>query len=75
MTRSQQRVRSFGTVPHHGGNTNATGFLDAVGAHTAIIGVGADNDYGHPHPDVLADLEGIRVVRTDLHGTVSVTVE
>lgn len=62
-------------VPHHGGNTNAEGFIDAVGAHAAVIGVGADNDYGHPHPDVLADLGAIRVVRTDVHGTVSVTAE
>jgi competence protein ComEC len=62
-------------VPHHGGATNAEGFLEAVGAHTALIGVGADNDYGHPHPDVLADLEGSRVIRTDVHGTVSMTAE
>jgi competence protein ComEC len=62
-------------VPHHGGDTNAPGFLDAVGAHTAIIGVGADNDYGHPAPEVLADLEGVRVLRTDVGGTVSVALE
>jgi competence protein ComEC len=61
-------------VPHHGGNTNATGFLDAVGATTAVIGVGADNDYGHPHPDVLADLTGSTILRTDTGGTVTVQV-
>ena len=62
-------------VPHHGGNTNADGFFAAVGATTAVIGVGADNDYGHPAPEVLADLEGVRVLRTDVGGTVSVTAE
>ena len=58
-------------VPHHGGNTNSEGFLDTVGAHTAVIGVGPDNDYGHPHPDVLADLAGTRVLRTDAGGVVA----
>lgn len=61
-------------VPHHGGNTNADGFLDAVAAHTAVIGVGTDNDYGHPHPDVLADLAGTTVLRTDDGGTLTTTV-
>ena len=62
-------------VPHHGGATNAEGFIDAVGAHTAVIGVGDDNDYGHPHPDVLADLAGTRILRTDTGGTSSATAE
>ncbi len=62
-------------IPHHGGATNAAGFIDAVGAHTAVIAVGADNDYGHPHPDVLADLAGAKVLRTDTDGTVSISVE
>jgi len=61
-------------VPHHGGNTNTTGFFDAVGAHTAVIGVGADNGYGHPHPDVLDALAGATIVRTDTDGTVTVPV-
>lgn len=59
---------------HHGGNTNATGFIGAVGADVAVIGVGADNDYGHPHPDVLADLARTRVLRTDAMGTFTVEV-
>lgn len=62
-------------VPHHGGNTNVPGFLDAVGASTAVVSVGTGNDYGHPDPDVLADLDGVRVLRTDADGTVSVTID
>ena len=62
-------------VPHHGGNTNAEGFIEAVGADTAVIGVGADNDYGHPHADVLADLGGATILRTDLEGEVSVAAD
>lgn len=62
-------------VPHHGGNTNAQGFLQAVGARVAVIGVGSDNDYGHPRQEVLEDLGGAAVLRTDLHGDVSVVLE
>jgi competence protein ComEC len=42
---------------------------------TAVIGVGRDNDYGHPHPEVLADLAKTTILRTDTEGDVSVTVE
>lgn len=61
-------------VPHHGGNTSTEGFLAATGAATAILSVGEDNDHGHPHPDVLADLAGMgaRVLRTDRDGTITV---
>lgn len=61
-------------VPHHGGATNATGFLDAVGAQVAVVSVGADNGYGHPHPDTVADIAPVPLWRTDLHGTVTVTL-
>lgn len=61
-------------VPHHGGATNAPGFLDAVHADVAVVSVGADNTYGHPHPDTLADLAPLPVYRTDRDGTVTVTL-
>lgn len=57
-------------VPHHGGNTNAPGFIEAVGAHTAVIGVGGDNTFGHPDPEVLAKLTDLSVLRTDADGSV-----
>ena len=59
-------------VPHHGGATNAPGFLDTVSAEVALVSVGAGNDYGHPSPAVLQDLRGARVARTDTAGTVRV---
>ena len=31
--------------------------------------------YGHPHPDVLADLAGTRILRTDTDGMLSVAAE
>lgn len=57
-------------IPHHGGDTNAAGFLDAVGADVAVVSAGRDNDFGHPDPAVLADLLGTTIRRTDLEGTV-----
>ncbi|MFW5878451.1 MAG: ComEC/Rec2 family competence protein [Myxococcota bacterium] len=64
-------------VPHHGSaHSSASGFLRAVSAEVGIVSVG-QNSYGHPHPDALQRLEeaGMRVYRTDVHGTVSVTTD
>ncbi|MBW3606332.1 MAG: MBL fold metallo-hydrolase, partial [Actinobacteria bacterium] len=59
-------------VPHHGGATNAVGFIDAVAPRVAVVSVGADNRYGHPHPTTVDDLDPVPLWRTDLHGTVTV---
>ena len=59
-------------VPHHGSRLSLVSNLyAAAGAAAAIIPVGRNN-YGHPHPDVLAALErhSLVVYRTDLHGAV-----
>jgi competence protein ComEC len=60
-------------VPHHGGDTSDPGFLRAVDAAVAVVSTGP-NDYGHPHPAVLAILEaeGMAVYRTDRTGDVTV---
>lgn len=58
-------------VAHHGSSTSTTpAFLGAVAPRLAVIQVG-QNSYGHPHPDVLARLAGITVVRNDINGTIS----
>ncbi|WP_108665455.1 ComEC/Rec2 family competence protein [Euzebya rosea] len=62
-------------VPHHGGATNAEGFLAATTPAVAIISTGAGNPFGHPHPDVLTDLVGVDVRRTDLDGDVVVALD
>lgn len=64
------------TVPHHGGNTSEAAFLSAVSACLGLIGVGVDNPHGHPHPDVVAQLQlsNVEIVRTDVDGTVTRTV-
>jgi competence protein ComEC len=63
-------------VSHHGSDTATTpAFLRAVNPAMAIIQVGADNDFGHPHAALLERLAaaGVQVWRTDLHGAIEVT--
>ena len=45
------------SVPHHGSRFSGSDrLLAAVGGQVAVVSVGRNN-YGHPHPDVLARLE------------------
>jgi len=60
-------------IAHHGSNTASTReFLQAVQPRYAVISVGKDNGYGHPHQEVLNRLEEIesQVLRTDQLGTI-----
>lgn len=60
-------------VGHHGSNTS-TGyrFLYEANPKWAVISVGTDNDYGHPHKEPLSRLQDaeVTVYRTDKMGTV-----
>lgn len=65
-------------VGHHGSKTSTSpAFLDAARPAFAIISVGLDNSYGHPHPDVIQRLEESHVAtfRTDLWGLVSIRTD
>lgn len=57
-------------VSHHGSPDQHLPLYAAVAAPLALIGVGADNTYGHPAPALLDALTGAGavVVRSDLHG-------
>ena len=60
-------------VGHHGSMSSTTrSLLDEINAEVAIIQVGKDNSYGHPHPVVIGRLldYGIRILRTDLDGDI-----
>jgi competence protein ComEC len=60
-------------VGHHGSSSSTSSlFLERVRPETAIIMVGKDNPYGHPHKETLDFLKGygVTVYRTDLDGTI-----
>lgn len=60
-------------VAHHGSKTStSTGFLLASTPRKAIISVGKNNRYQHPHPSTVARLRhfGITVITTAENGTV-----
>lgn len=61
-------------VGHHGSTYGTSReFLRVIDPEVAVISVGEDNDYGHPHLSTLKRLQdfGVEVFRTDLDGTVS----
>lgn len=81
----EARLVKYGHLPdielliagHHGSRSSTSEkLLDAVTPELAVISVG-DNSYGHPAGETLARLagDGIAVYRTDLNGTVTVTVK
>lgn len=58
---------------HHGSKTSsAEVFLGFTSPEVAVISVGEDNRYGHPHQEVLTLLEEfeIKTLRTDKQGTI-----
>ena len=60
-------------VGHHGSTSStSTAFLNAVSPKNAVIFVGKDNIYGHPHRETLDKLNaaGVKIYRTDLNGTI-----
>ena len=63
-------------LSHHGARNGGTDLIEHTRPEVALIGVGADNSYGHPHDDILEALDpNTDLRRTDLHGTFSVTLE
>ena len=65
-------------VGHHGSSSSSTRpFLKAVSPKYAVISVGKDNDYGHPHKETINRLfeSGISVFRTDESGTIIFTTD
>jgi competence protein ComEC len=63
-------------VPHHGSATAPfSPFLRQVGPQLAVISVGANNPFGHPAPQTLAQLEGVTILRTDEQGTIEIVTD
>lgn len=62
-------------VAHHGSKTSTTkAFLEAVKPQIALIGVGENNNFGHPNSGVIERLEsiGCEIYRTDKYGEISI---
>lgn len=62
-------------VPHHGSRTSsAAAFIAAVRPEVALVSVGYRNRFHHPHPEVVDRYraQGVRLLRTDLNGALSV---
>ena len=62
-------------VPHHGSRTSSSPeFVEQVGPSVAVISVGADNRFGHPHAETLDVLARYapeaRVMTTRDHGSI-----
>lgn len=65
-------------VGHHGSFTSTSReFVEAVSPKYALISLGKDNTYGHPHIETLATLKefGAEILRTDLNGTIVFTCD
>jgi len=61
------------SVGHHGSDTSTTyPFLREIMPTYAVISCGRDNQYGHPHDDLLSRLRDadVTVFRTDTQGTI-----
>ena len=60
-------------VGHHGSRTSTSlSFVKTVSPAYALISVGKDNKYGHPHQETLDTLTqfGVKILRTDLRGSI-----
>src|SRR5215207_1483003 len=65
-------------VAHHGSRTSSTdAFVSATRPALAVVSVGRDSPYGHPHPEVLARWRGAgaQVLTTGERGMVTVSTD
>lgn len=65
-------------VGHHGSSSSSTkDFIAAVAPDIAVISLGKDNDYGHPHKETMELLNSLNIpiYRTDQLGTVCMILD
>src|SRR5690606_6977837 len=54
---------------------NSAALINAVNPQVVVIAVGAGNPGGDPAPEVLARLTGRNVLRTDVHGAITLETD
>ena len=58
-------------VGHHGSKTSSSKeFIDSINPKYSVISVGENNRYNHPNYEVLENLNGSKIYRTDQNGSV-----
>ena len=58
-------------VGHHGSKTSSSkSFINEINPKNSIISVGKNNRYGHPNKEVLNNLKGSKIYRTDQDGSI-----
>ena len=58
-------------VGHHGSNTSSSkNFIGHIKPKYSIISVGENNKFGHPNKEVLNNLSGSKIYRTDEDGSI-----
>lgn len=65
-------------VSHHGSHhATSDELLKTLRPELAVISAGRDNTFGFPHEETIKRLvgRGIKVLRTDLHGAVTITLD
>ena len=65
-------------IAHHGSKTSSTiDFLKNVAPEVVLIGVGEDNNFGHPSSQTIENLEkmNILIYRTDLMGEIAINTD
>lgn len=63
-------------VGHHGSKTSSNKqFIESIDPIYSIISVGRNNRYNHPNNEVLEILKNTQIYRTDLNGSIIVTLK
>ncbi|NLF04733.1 MAG: MBL fold metallo-hydrolase, partial [Actinomycetales bacterium] len=63
----------FVVMAHHGSARQSAALAALLDPEVLLVGVGEDNDYGHPAPSALALYPRATVLRTDECGPVALT--
>lgn len=64
-------------VAHHGSKTSSIQeYLNCIKPKIALIGVGENNNFGHPNEEIIERLKenGVKIYRTDTDGEISIEV-